>query len=59
MTGNLKIEDFKVEENGNEAAIDNFYFTGNASGQKLDLAKSQKQFSHIFRAAQTRPLPEH
>lgn len=28
MTGNLKIEDFKVEEDGNEAAIDNFYFTG-------------------------------
>jgi len=32
------MEDFKVEEDGNEAAIDNFYFTGNASGQKLDLA---------------------
>ena len=38
MAGNLKKEDFKVKEDDNEAAIDNFYFTGNASGQKLDLA---------------------
>ena len=38
MAGNLKKEDFKVKENDIEAAIDNFYFTGNASGQKLDLA---------------------
>ena len=38
MAGNLKKEDFKVKENDIEAAIDNFYFSGNASGQKLDLA---------------------
>jgi hypothetical protein len=38
MAGNLKKEDFKVKENANEAVIDNFYFTGKAFGQKLDLA---------------------
>ena len=38
MAGNLKKEDFKVKEDDIEAAIDNFYFTGNASGQNLDLA---------------------
>jgi Mg-chelatase subunit ChlD len=37
MAGNLKKEDFKVKEDDIDAAIDNFYFTGNASGQKLDL----------------------
>ncbi|MDD4161171.1 MAG: VWA domain-containing protein [Methanothrix sp.] len=38
IVGNLKKENFKVKEGGNEIAIDNFYFSGNASGQKLDLA---------------------
>ena len=38
MAGNLKKENFKVKENGIETTIDNLYFTGNASGQKLDLA---------------------
>ena len=38
MAGNLKKENFKVNEDGTDVAIDNFYFTGNASGQKLDLA---------------------
>lgn len=38
MAGNLKNENFKVKENGRDAAIDNFYFTGNASGHRLDLA---------------------
>jgi WD40 repeat protein len=38
MSGNLKKEDFKVKEDDNDVAIDNVYFTGNASGQKLDLA---------------------
>ena len=38
MSGNLKKEDFKVKEDDNEAAIDNVYFSGNASGQKIDLA---------------------
>jgi len=38
MVGNLKIENFKVKENNTNVAIDNFYFTGNTSGQKLDLA---------------------
>ena len=38
MAGNLKKENFKVSEDDTDAAIDNFYFTGNASGQKLDLA---------------------
>jgi tetratricopeptide (TPR) repeat protein len=38
MAGNLKKKDFKVKEDDNDAAIDNVYFTGNASGQKLDLA---------------------
>jgi HEAT repeat protein len=37
-TGDLVRDDFKVAEDGNEVAIDNFYFTGRASGQKLDLA---------------------
>jgi hypothetical protein len=36
--GNLKKENFKVKEEGSDAAIDNFYFTGNASGHRLDLA---------------------
>ena len=38
LTGNLKKENFKVREEGNDAAIDNFYFTGNASCHRLDLA---------------------
>ena len=38
MAGNLKKEDFKVKENDKDMAIDNLHFTGNASGQKLDLA---------------------
>jgi Mg-chelatase subunit ChlD len=38
MAGNLKKEDFKVKEDDIEAAIDNLYFSGNASGQKIDLA---------------------
>ena len=38
MAENLKQENFKVKEDINNVAIDNFYFSGNASGQKLDLA---------------------
>jgi hypothetical protein len=38
IAGNLKKENFKVREDNKEVAIDNFYFTGNASGQMLDLA---------------------
>jgi hypothetical protein len=38
LAGNLKKENFKVKEDGNDLAIDNLYFSGNASGQKLDLA---------------------
>ena len=38
LAGNLRKENFKVHEDGKDAAIDNFYFTGNASGHKLDLA---------------------
>jgi hypothetical protein len=38
LSGNLKRENFKVKEDANDIAIDNFYFTGNASGHKLDLA---------------------
>jgi len=37
MAGGFAKEDFIVEEDGNEVAIDNFYFTGRAMGQKLDL----------------------
>ena len=37
-TGDLVKDDFTVEEDGTNVAIDNFYFTGRASGQKLDLA---------------------
>jgi hypothetical protein len=37
-TGNLVKDDFTVEEDGTGVAIDNFYFTGKASGQMLDLA---------------------
>lgn len=36
--GALKKEDFKINEDGHDIAIDNLYFTGNASGHKLDLA---------------------
>lgn len=38
LAGNLKHENFKVKEDGNDLAIDNIYFSGNASGQKLDFA---------------------
>ncbi|HPT36662.1 MAG TPA: SdrD B-like domain-containing protein [Methanothrix sp.] len=38
MSGNLKKDDFKVKEDDNDVAIDNVYFSGNASGQKIDLA---------------------
>jgi WD40 repeat protein/Mg-chelatase subunit ChlD len=38
MSGNLRKEDFKVKEDDSDTAIDNFYFSGDASGQKLDLA---------------------
>jgi Mg-chelatase subunit ChlD len=38
MAGDLKKEDFKVKEDDIDVAIDDFYFTGNASGQKIDLA---------------------
>jgi len=37
-TGDLVKDDFEVAEDGNGVAIDNFYFTGRASGEKLDLA---------------------
>jgi hypothetical protein len=37
-SGGLTKDNFKVMEEGNEAAINGLYFTGNASGQKLDLA---------------------
>jgi hypothetical protein len=37
-SGGLKKEDFNVKENGADVAIDSAYFTGNASGQKVDLA---------------------
>ncbi len=37
-TGDLVKDDFKIEEDGIRVAIDNFYFTGKASGQMLDLA---------------------
>ena len=38
MYGDLKKEDFKIKEDEKDTAISNFYFTGNATGQKLDLA---------------------
>ncbi len=38
MYGNLKKEDFRVMEDENDTAISNFYFTGNGTGQRLDLA---------------------
>ncbi|MGB5101065.1 MAG: VWA domain-containing protein [Methanothrix sp.] len=38
IAGSLKKEDFTVKENDTEVIIDDFYQTGNASGQKLDLA---------------------
>jgi hypothetical protein len=38
MTGDLKQDSFKVKEDGNDVALDRFYFTGNASGHKLDFA---------------------
>jgi hypothetical protein len=38
MYGDLKKEDFQIREDEKDAAIRNFYFTGNATAQKLDLA---------------------
>jgi tetratricopeptide (TPR) repeat protein len=38
IAGNLKKENFRVEEDDVENSIENFYFSGNASGQELDLA---------------------
>jgi hypothetical protein len=37
-SGELKREDFNVKENDKDVTIDSAYFTGNASGEKLDLA---------------------
>lgn len=38
IAGGLEKEDFTVMENDRNVVIDDFYQTGNASGQKLDLA---------------------
>jgi hypothetical protein len=38
LGSSLKKGDFKIEEDGKSVAIDNFYFSGNASNQRLDLA---------------------
>lgn len=38
MTGNLKKEDFKVDENNKDTSINSVYFSGNGSGKTLDLA---------------------
>lgn len=38
LYGDLKKEDFRVMEDKSDTTISNFYFTGNATGQKLDLA---------------------
>jgi WD40 repeat protein len=38
LAGNLKNENFEVQEKTNDVEVDNLYFTGKASGQKLDLA---------------------
>jgi hypothetical protein len=38
LGGSLKKGDFKIEEDGKSVSIDNFYFSGNDSNQKLDLA---------------------
>ena len=37
-SASLKKEDFDVQEDGKNVTIETLYFTGNASGQKLDLA---------------------
>jgi hypothetical protein len=37
LSGNFRKEDFKVKEDDNDTTVDNLSFTGNASGQKLDL----------------------
>lgn len=37
LSGNFRKEDFMVMEDDNDTAVDNLHFTGNASGQKLDL----------------------
>ncbi len=36
--GGLSKDDFKVSENGQDVGVSSFYFSGNASGQQLDLA---------------------
>jgi len=38
MYGDLKKEDFQIREDEKDTAIRNFYFKGNATAQKLDLA---------------------
>ncbi|HQE88323.1 MAG TPA: SdrD B-like domain-containing protein [Methanothrix sp.] len=38
LTGRLEPEDFSVMEEGSRQAVDNLYFTGNASGERLDFA---------------------
>lgn len=38
LDGGLSREDFRLRENGTDVAVDGFCFSGNASGQKLDLA---------------------
>jgi hypothetical protein len=38
LGSSLKKGDFKIEEDGKSVAIDKYYFSGNASNQKLDLA---------------------
>jgi tetratricopeptide (TPR) repeat protein len=37
-TGDIEQENLKVEEEGNSLAIGDYYFTGNATGQEIDLA---------------------
>ena len=36
--GDIQKEDFRIKEDKNDTAIRNFHFTGNATGQELDLA---------------------
>lgn len=38
LAGNLKADDFKMQEDGNDIAINNLYFMGNATSQQLDFA---------------------
>ena len=37
-SGNLTKDDFSIQENGADVDVEDFYFTGKASGQGLDLA---------------------